>query len=265
MEPYIVCLVANQSKSGKTVLIEKLIQWFKQQGISVATIKHVGGSHSYEALEKDSVRHLNAGAQIVAVVDSTSINLKYCKPDGSGQLHSALSSLMAVTPQPYPQLIFVEGYKQSKYPKIFLMKSLDDIDALPEGEILLTTGVFLDNEENIARVPANLNPLDFTNLEAIASVIKQKGIEFTIQTLPFLDCGECGFSTCKEFAQALWEKHDEPLECSSLGGMLHLEVNGKEIPMKSFVQNIIAKGIHGMVTALKGIENPREIKIHLKQ
>jgi molybdopterin-guanine dinucleotide biosynthesis protein B len=265
VQPYTLCIVANESKTGKTTLIERLIPVFKDQGIPVATIKHLGGTHPYESKEKDSAKHLIAGAEIAVAINSNTITLRYSKSTGSDQLHSALSSLMAITPHHLPQLILIEGYKQSEFPKIFLIKSRNDLNSLPAGKILLTSGIHLDSETALAEIPSSMNPVVFSNTNEIVKTIKENAIAFTLENLPAIDCGECGYPTCLEFAQALWQKHDKPMECFNLYGTLHLEVNGKKIPIKSFVQNIIAQGVRGMVGALKGVENPTEIKIHLNR
>jgi hypothetical protein len=46
---------------------------------------------------------------------------------------------------------------------------------------------------------------------------------------------------------------------------ISLEVDGKEIPMHSFVKNIIASSIKGMVSTLKDVENPKSILIRIDE
>ncbi len=43
-----------------------------------------------------------------------------------------------------------------------------------------------------------------------------------------------------------------------------LKVNGKNIPLNSFVQSIFKEVILGMVRSLKGVDNPKEIDITIK-
>jgi hypothetical protein len=46
--------------------------------------------------------------------------------------------------------------------------------------------------------------------------------------------------------------------------MIEIVVDGKKVVMKKFVQDMIKKSIVGMVTTLKGCEDPDEIKIRIK-
>ncbi len=55
--------VVGKSKSGKTTLIEKLIQELKSRGYRVATIKHIPQGVSFDEPGKDSWRHLQAGSE----------------------------------------------------------------------------------------------------------------------------------------------------------------------------------------------------------
>ncbi len=43
-----------------------------------------------------------------------------------------------------------------------------------------------------------------------------------------------------------------------------VEVDGKKIPMNRFVQEIFVNTIGGMVSSLKGVENPRDVKIEVR-
>ena len=42
-----------------------------------------------------------------------------------------------------------------------------------------------------------------------------------------------------------------------------LEVNGRDIPLNPFVGNIIRQIILGMISALKGVKSPRQIKLEI--
>ena len=42
-----------------------------------------------------------------------------------------------------------------------------------------------------------------------------------------------------------------------------LEVNGRDIPLNPFVSNIFRQIILGMLSALKGVKSPRQIKLEV--
>ncbi|MHA1917213.1 MAG: molybdopterin-guanine dinucleotide biosynthesis protein B [Candidatus Ranarchaeia archaeon] len=261
--PYVLCVVANHSKTGKTTLIEQLLKKFNKKGIRVSSIKHIGGDHLQESLEKDSMKHLSAGSEIVGTVDSKTISLRYKKDKGPEQLHSVMSSLISISTQPLPHIILIEGFKQSEYPKIFLIRDSNDLKKLPQGDILFSSSIdpkkAFTNSESL-----NIEYIEMNEIEKMMDFIIKKGIEFTENNLPQLNCGDCGYGTCKQFAQVYWSNPSDNLVCSSLEGKIKLEVNGKVIPMKGFVQKIITQGVIGMVTALKGVPHPNDLKLSIK-
>ena len=115
--PAIMSFVGH-SGSGKTTLLEKLIKEFKARGYKVATVKHGGHNTTLDEPGKDSWRHIRAGS------DATII-----------QAHDRL---MMVKPVPEdisiediigtfgdePDIVLVEGFKQSGLPKIEVQRKV---------------------------------------------------------------------------------------------------------------------------------------------
>jgi len=64
--PPVVSIVGT-SKSGKTTVIEKLVQELKSRGYQVATIKHIPQGVDFDELGKDSWRHIQVGSETTAV------------------------------------------------------------------------------------------------------------------------------------------------------------------------------------------------------
>jgi molybdopterin-guanine dinucleotide biosynthesis protein B len=64
----IVSFVAATSNSGKTTLIEKVVQIFKERGLRVAVIKHASKGFELDRPGKDSWRFREAGADTVVLV-----------------------------------------------------------------------------------------------------------------------------------------------------------------------------------------------------
>jgi molybdopterin-guanine dinucleotide biosynthesis adapter protein len=72
--PPIVSIV-GKSKSGKTTLVEKLIQELKSRSYRVATIKHIPQEVGFDETGKDSWREIQAGSEATAVSSSDKIVL----------------------------------------------------------------------------------------------------------------------------------------------------------------------------------------------
>ena len=109
--PPIVSIV-GKSKSGKTTLIEKLVQELKSRGYRVATIKHTPQGMSFDEPEKDSWRHIQAGSEATVIGSSDKIVLiKPVAPETS------LDEIAHLLGEDY-DIILTEGFKQGNAPKI---------------------------------------------------------------------------------------------------------------------------------------------------
>ncbi|MFC1918544.1 molybdopterin-guanine dinucleotide biosynthesis protein B [Chloroflexota bacterium] len=109
--PPIVSIVGN-SESGKTTLIEKLIQELKSREYRVATIKHTHGAMTFDQPDKDSWRHLQAGSEATAVSSPDKVVL--IRPVASDVPLDRLAQLFG---EDY-DIILAEGFKQDNAPKV---------------------------------------------------------------------------------------------------------------------------------------------------
>ena len=109
--PSIVSVI-GKSKSGKTTLLEKLIQELKSRGYRVATIKHVPQGVSFNEPGKDSWRHLQAGSEVASFSSSDKIVL--IKPVAQNPTLDEIAHLLGED----FDLILTEGFKQENAPKI---------------------------------------------------------------------------------------------------------------------------------------------------
>ncbi|HLU23522.1 MAG TPA: molybdopterin-guanine dinucleotide biosynthesis protein B [Bacillaceae bacterium] len=115
--------VVGFSNSGKTTLMEKLIEKGATLGYQVGTIKHHGhgGSPTNIHAKKDSDKHQEAGAHISSV-------------EGDGHLHIHgwkenwnLAEILKVYEIFSLDLVFIEGYKYELFPKVVLIRHHDDL------------------------------------------------------------------------------------------------------------------------------------------
>ncbi len=109
--PPVVSIVGT-SKSGKTTVIEKLVQELKSRGYRVATIKHIPQGVDFDEPGKDSWRHIQAGSEATAV--SSPDNIVLIKPVAQEATIDEVASLLG---EDY-DIILAEGFKQGSAPKI---------------------------------------------------------------------------------------------------------------------------------------------------
>ena len=104
--------IIGKTKSGKTSLIEKLVQELKSRGYRVATIKHIPQGVNFDEPGKDSWRHIQAGSEATAVSSPDRIVL--IKPSAQD---SALDEVTHLLGEDY-DIILTEGFKHGNAPKI---------------------------------------------------------------------------------------------------------------------------------------------------
>jgi len=109
--PPIVSVIGN-SKSGKTTLIEKLVQELKSRGYRVATIKHTPQGVNFDEAGKDSWRHIQAGSEAIAI--SSPDKIVMIKPVAQDATLDEIARLLG---EDY-DIILAEGFKQGNAPKI---------------------------------------------------------------------------------------------------------------------------------------------------
>lgn len=131
----VIFAVSGYKNSGKTWLIEKLINEFILSGYSVGVLKHDGQDHIEEADGTDTARHRKAGAKCTVVCSDTACVISQYSSEPGAYSPELLLEEMKRLPDP-PEVIILEGFKHSKYPKVEIVrkevvpKSVADPDTL---------------------------------------------------------------------------------------------------------------------------------------
>jgi len=110
-KPYILGLVAFCSGSGKTTIIERLIVNLRDKGYKIGTLKHSECQVEMDRAGKDSFRFTAAGANQVVVASDRTIGMFRIIRE-KVELEQVLILFEDV------DIILIEGYKNSRYPKI---------------------------------------------------------------------------------------------------------------------------------------------------
>ena len=104
--------IVGKSKSGKTVLLERLIPELIRRGYRVATLKHSSHSFEMDREGKDTSRMSKAGSQTVAIVSPEGLAIQYRHTDTLG-----LERLPRFIVDSH-DLLLVEGFSGQKATKI---------------------------------------------------------------------------------------------------------------------------------------------------
>ncbi len=107
--------IAGYQNSGKTTLVELLIPRVRSAGFKVATVKHIAHNDlRVDAGGSDTERHRRAGAHLsVAVSDLETVFFH----ETPGTLDDVLRRIRELEA---PDLVLIEGFKGSAYPKIVI-------------------------------------------------------------------------------------------------------------------------------------------------
>jgi cyclic pyranopterin monophosphate synthase len=148
MKPVIINLVAAQSGTGKTTILEKLLPELKLRGLRVAALKGNLNHHELDLPGKDSWRFARAGAEIAGFTTPKGFFLHGTTEKDSGTAAAAL--LLHDL-----DLIIIEGNKKSNYPKIEVVRrAVNPEPLLP----IHTVAVITDRKDlNLKQMIIDLN------------------------------------------------------------------------------------------------------------
>ena len=119
-----VLAVSGLHNSGKTTLLEKLLPALRSRGLKVGIIKHDGHDFTPDVPGTDSYRLREAGAEGVAVYSGQRYLL-------TEMFRLTEQDLLALFERHGYDLVLLEGFKSSGWPKIEVVRSA--VSAAPES------------------------------------------------------------------------------------------------------------------------------------
>ncbi len=156
-EPLIVG-VTGVKNSGKTTLMEKLIQALSARGLKVASIKHDAHQFVADTPGTDSFRHKGAGAFASVIFDKDKFLLV---KDGSFDIPDMLPFFEGA------DIVLIEGAKQTPYPKIeVLRKGNSQTPITPPNQLI---ALMTDTDYQVDGVPS----IDINDVEGAVKIICQ--------------------------------------------------------------------------------------------
>ena len=105
--------VTGWKNTGKTGLMERLVSEMVTRGLSVSTIKHAHHDTELDHPGRDSFRHRTAGAREVVLSSPRRWAIMHELRDAPEPPLEALVARLSPV-----NLVLIEGYKRSQYPKI---------------------------------------------------------------------------------------------------------------------------------------------------
>jgi molybdopterin-guanine dinucleotide biosynthesis adapter protein len=128
-----VLQIVGYKNSGKTTLVEKLIKEASNQGYKVGAVKHHGhgGYPDIQDSTNDSNKHLQAGAVVSCVEGNGLLQIQAVR--NKWTLNEILQ-FYSFFPLDF---IVVEGFKMELYPKVVMIRKIDDLPLLSQLENII--------------------------------------------------------------------------------------------------------------------------------
>ncbi|MGM8215386.1 molybdopterin-guanine dinucleotide biosynthesis protein B [Bacillaceae bacterium W0354] len=145
----LILQVVGYKNSGKTTLVNHIVQHFSKKSMSVATLKHHGHGGRTDMLQNtDTYKHEQAGANMTGVEGEGTLQLTINQEKWTIDQILNFYRLIKV------DLLIIEGYKNLDFNKIVLIRSKDDQVLLDElsNVKLVVSKVKLDENENMFSV-----------------------------------------------------------------------------------------------------------------
>ena len=121
--------VVGWKNTGKTTLIEKLINEFNNRNLTVSTIKHSHHNFSVDRQGTDSFRHFNAGAkETILASEKKWIKFSRQMSDPKLNLDFLIEQIIPV------DIVVVEGFKSSDHKKIEVVDLMSERKPLYETD-----------------------------------------------------------------------------------------------------------------------------------
>lgn len=153
----ILLAISGVKNSGKTTLIERILPKLKEKGLRCATVKHDGHDFDCDIEGTDTFKHRKAGAFGTAIFSKNKFMvIKEQKDTSEEELISYFSDA---------DIILLEGFKYSDYPKIEIVRKGNSSCSVGIKETILAIATDIDDFNE------DVNIIDLNDIDSIVNLI----------------------------------------------------------------------------------------------
>jgi len=233
--------------SGKTAVVTSIIRELRRRGYKVAAIKHISYSDfSIDVPGRDTDLFSKAGARSIGVISEKETSIIYKEK----------KNLMEMLAFFHADYLVLEGFRQALVPKVVTAKNKDELEKDFRREVFAISGLVANELTEYKGKKA----ISIGNVEKLVDIIEEK----TFEKIPELNCKGCGL-TCEEMLYSIVDGEKTINDCLTIKKDITISIDGKELPMNAFVQNIIKNSVLGMLSTLQDFKSGKiKIKIDNK-
>ena len=285
-----IASIVGKKNTGKTSLTVKVISELTKRGYNVASIKHSHHSIEMDKENTDTWKHKQAGANLVVGVGSTTFF-------NARKEHDLNRILYLLKHFDDFDFVIIEGYKSYNYPKIITSPEVRDEYTIKE------VNSFTIDEKGVSELADLIeqrghdivdtlfaNNCGFNDGEAIASEIRNGNLSVSDidETFSYLSIdghvvglnrfvsdylkqnvmGIINTLNLKEYDVDEIGKIEivipqEPIEQNPTDANCTISVNGKNLEINEFTNNIVSNSIKAMVNSIKTEDNVKSIDVNI--
>lgn len=124
-----IIAISGIKNSGKTTLLTKIIPLLIEKGLKIATIKHDGHDFNPDVVGTDSYKHREAGAYGTAIFSKEKWMIIKEEKD--------IKVEMLIEMFPEVDLILLEGFKSSDFPKVEVIRKSNSISPVTKADTVI--------------------------------------------------------------------------------------------------------------------------------
>lgn len=242
--------IYGYTQSGKTTIAETLIEELTKRRYDVGSIKEIHFEEfNIDTPGSNTDKHKLAGATPVTArgIHETDV------------LYPEKLSLPDILKHYSNEYVVCEGVTDYNLPKIISASNVEDLEKRWEQGIFAVSGRVAETLPDEYRGVPVINVL--TEAEKLTDLVVEKVFDL----LPDVDekcCNECGWG-CRGLTDKILKEEATRDDCIQKTSSVKLFINGKEIGMVPFVEEILRNACTGVVSTLEGYSENSKIEIKI--
>lgn len=241
--------VTGLTGSGKTTVIENVIEELVKRGYSVGSVKEI---HNDEfKIDKEGTntwRHRQAGADTVTARSHQETDI----------LHKGYLPIYEILSNYSQDFVVLEGVRDAVVPNIAVAKEDEQPDISPLT--IAVSGRYANTHDGHYNGLPIINGVE--NTKELVDLIVEKTPPLMYDVKPKC-CKKCG-SDCRTFLSKVLRGEEKIENCMIYDGSISLKVNGEDMIMVPFVRALLKNEIMGIVKELNGYKKGATIEIKFK-